>query len=105
MGAVAHQRLGIYRSLPDRSLSNFSQALGHGSSVEYALALKGGNQRGVVIRADGTTASSEGKTAIDRNDDGPGENTPGRRVGTRQDAVGASSVDCHRMRMVDGYWK
>ena len=40
----------------------------HGNAVEYALALKGANQRRMVMRADGTIASSEGQTAIDRNE-------------------------------------
>ena len=38
-----------------------------GDTVEYALELKGVKQKEIVIRADGTIASNEGKTAIDRS--------------------------------------
>lgn len=57
---------GVKRQYPKASIRS-AQKVTNGEVVEYALSLNGANQKRVVIRADGTIASSEGKTAVDRN--------------------------------------
>lgn len=57
----------VKRRYPKASIRS-AHKITHGISVEYALALKGGNQKRVVMHADGTIASNDGKTAIDRNE-------------------------------------
>ena len=56
----------VKRQYPDASIRS-AEKVTHGDVLEYKLALKGGNQKKVVMRADGTVASSGGKTAIDRD--------------------------------------
>jgi hypothetical protein len=56
---------GLKRELPNAAIRS-AQKVTNGQAVEYALELKGGNQKKVVMRADGTIASNEGKKAIDR---------------------------------------
>lgn len=60
--AVAQAVKKNYSNSTIRSAHKVTQ----GDMVEYALGLRGGNPKEVVIRADGTIASNEGKTAIDR---------------------------------------
>ena len=53
------------RQYPNATIRSAHKII-HGDTLEYALALTGGKQRKVAMHADGTIASSEGKTAIDR---------------------------------------
>jgi len=41
--------------------------ISHANLVEYGLSLSGGGPKKVVVNADGTIASTEGKTALERN--------------------------------------
>lgn len=56
----------VKRQYPDANIRS-AEKVTAGDTTEYTLQLKGANQKKVVMRADGTIASSEGKTAIDRN--------------------------------------
>ena len=57
---------GVTRQDPNATISTAAKVT-HNGVMEYALNLKGANQKRVVMSADGTVASSEGKKAIDRN--------------------------------------
>lgn len=57
----------VKRQYPNASIRSAEKVTRNGTA-EYALGLKGANQKKIVMRADGTIASKEGKKAIDRNE-------------------------------------
>jgi hypothetical protein len=56
----------VRKQFPKALITGAKKYAGDGG-VEYALDLKGANQKRVVIRGNGTLASADGKVAIDRN--------------------------------------
>lgn len=56
----------VKRKYPNASIHN-AHKVTHADVVEYGLSLNGGEKKKVVVNADGTIASTEGKTALDRN--------------------------------------
>lgn len=57
---------GVKRQYPNASIRSAEKVTRNGFT-EYALELKGANQKKIAMRVDGTVASNEGKKAIDRN--------------------------------------
>jgi hypothetical protein len=57
---------GVKRQYPNATIRG-SQKITYADATEYGLSLSGSKQKKVMMSADGTVASAEGKTAIERN--------------------------------------
>lgn len=56
----------VKRQYPNASI-RAAYKVTHADVVEYGLSLSGGGPKKLVVNADGTIASTEGKTALERN--------------------------------------